>query len=115
MLYHPTARMLTSNCAWIGIRNEHPVSDATASFQLIPSGAVAQPTAACIRGIAPGPRSSDLTSLHNVEHALEHVVVPPRCIAFSLEYPACQMMPPTLSCGPRSTTWVEAMAQTAGR
>ena len=115
MLWHPTARMLTSNCAWIGIRDEHPVSDATASFQLTSSGAVAQPTAARTRGIAPGPRSSDPTSLDNVEHALEHLVEPPRCITFFLEYPASQKMPPTLSCKPWSTTWLEATAQTAGR
>ena len=66
-----SAHMLTSNCAWIGIRNEHPVSDATASFQLTPSGATAQPIAACIRDIAPGPRSSNPTSLNNVDHAFE--------------------------------------------
>ena len=89
--------MLTSNCAWIGICNEHPVSDATASFQLTPSGATALPIAACIRDIAPGPRSSNPTSLNNVDHALKHHVEPPRCIACLLESPACQKKPPTLT------------------
>ena len=91
------------------------VSDATASFQLTPSGATAQPIAACIRDIAPGPRSSNPTSLNNVDHALKHLVEPPRCIACLLESPACQKKPPTLSRGPRSTTWQQATAPAAGR
>ena len=115
MLYHPTARILTSNCTRIGIRNEHPVSDAIASFQLTPSGAIAQPIAARIRGIAPGPKISDPASLDNVEYALEHLVEPPRCIALFLESPACQKSLPTISRGPRSTSWPEATAQTARR
>ena len=102
--------MLTSNCAWIGIWDEHPVSDATASFQLTPSGAVAQPIAAYIRGIAPGPRSSNPTSLNNVDHTFKHLVELPRCIACLLESPACQKKPPTLKKIPVASSGCRTLA-----